>query len=276
MISKKILVPTDFSSTAEHALKHAIAIAEKSGDAITVLHIKNNHSKKLLEDAGKQLEELESYLTEICNEVADSSGVSCQYQVVEGSIMSDINRIANHVDIRLMVIGTHGARGLRQNLFGSDMLKIAAKAPVPVLIIPDNCDVKKRYNKIVFPFGSHDNFRNKIDATAYLASLFDAEVHIYSIDRESDPPTKKTLNNIDEAQKVFDAEGVRYIIVHDDPKEFSIGYARQTMKYAVRIQADFVAVMSIPSTESHHFSNSDKEQFINNNEGMGLLMTSDY
>ncbi len=271
-----ILVPTDFSPTANHALEHACAIAKKSGDKILVLHIKNSQSKKLLENAGKELNQLEDYLGEICSTTSTANSIECEFIVVEGTIMVDINRIASDISVRMMVIGTHGARGLRQNLFGSDMLKIASKCPVPVLIIPDNCDVKEKYNKIVFPYGSHDDFVNKINATSYLADLFGAEVHIYTIDKDTEPPSKRTLQNIEQAQKTFDTAGVRFIVVHDDPKEFSIGYARQTVKYASRIEADFIAVMSISSEESHHFSVSDKEQLINNNNGVGLLMTSDF
>lgn len=272
----KILVPTDFTPAADKALIQACAIAHKTGDSVQLLHIKNSHSKKLLENVGIAIEGLEAYLESQCERTQKETGVNCSSRTAEGDILTDINRIASDVEIRMMVIGTHGKVGLRQNVFGSFLLKIASKCPIPVLVVTDESDNVASYEKIVFPYGSHDSFQNKIDATAMLAAAFDSEVHIYSIDRTTDTPSKKVLDNIEKARRKFEAAGVKHIMVHDDEGAYSIGFARQTLKYAERVGAKVISVMSVPSDAHGFISNSDKELMIENEQGVKLLMTSNY
>jgi nucleotide-binding universal stress UspA family protein len=276
MSSFKILVPTDFTPTAEKAMLHALEIARKTGDSLELLHIKNNHSKKLLENVGVSLDGLESFMESLCERSQKETGVKCTSRIVEGDILTDINRIASDLDIRMMVIGTHGKVGLRQNVFGSDLLKIASKCPVPVLVVTDKSDKVASFEKIIFPFGSHEHFHNKIDATVHIASAFGSEVHIYSVDKANDAPSKKTLENIDKARRKFEETGVKHLMVHDRPESYSIGFARQTLKYADKSGVKIISVMSVPSATHGFISNSDKEILIENDLGINLLLTSDY
>lgn len=276
MSSFKILVPTDFTPTAEKAMLNACAIAQKTGDSVQLLHIKNSNSKKLLENVGVAMEGLEPYMESMCERIKKESGVACSFQIAEGDILTDINRIASDLDVRMMVIGTHGKVGLRQNVFGSDLLKIASKCPVPVLVVTDKSDNVASFEKVIFPFGSHEHFHNKIDATTHIASAFGSEVHIYSVDKANDAPSKKTLENIDKARRKFEEAGVKHMMVHDTPESFSIGFARQTLKYAEKTGVKVISVMSVPSDTHGFISNSDKEVLIENDLGINLLLTSDY
>ena len=276
MTAKYILVPTDFTKTADHALAHAANIAKKSGDRICLLHIHNSHSEKLLKDAGHGGVSLEEYMKSVASQVEKDWGVNCVVKIEEGSITTDINRVALDPEMKMMVIATHGTKGLWQNLFGSDMLKIASKAPIPVLIVPDGFEPRPTYERIVFPFGSHDKYQNKVDAVGFLAGLFGCEVEIYSADKAGTQLSKKTIENVEEAESKFDEKGVKYKVVHEESEGFSIGYAKQTLKHAESVKADIVAVMSVASTEHEHISDSDKERLINNQSGIGILMTSDF
>lgn len=275
MESRNILVPTDFTKAAEKAIEHAVAIASNSGDGITLLHIVNSHTEQLLEAAGKEPDELNSMLEETCQQVSQQVEAGCSYRTEEGNILEDINKVALDKDFRLMVIGTHGTRGLRQNLFGADMLKIARKAPVPIIIVPEE-NAHLNYETIVFPFGGHPGFRNKIKATADIAQLFGSEVHIYSVDRPYSEISEQIKTNIESAKATFKERNIRFKEVHEGPEVYSAGFAKQTINYANKVNAGLIAVMSVATEEFSYISESDKEGLVNNDHGIAILMTSDF
>ena len=272
---KLILVPTDFTKAGDNALEHALAIAERSNDEVMLLHVQSSQSSKLLKDIGKLPEELESHLTELCEAANDRTGIKCRFKVVKGDIFEEINDEASDPNYRLMVIGTHGTRGVRQNLFGADILKIVRESPLPVIVVPKENEIKNGYGVIVFPYGGHHTFRNKINATAFIAELFGSEVHIYSIDRPIEEVSHETKLNIANARKIFTEKNVPFKEIHEKPELYSAGFAKQTINYAEKVNSGLISVMSVASREYNYISDSDKEYLINNAQNIALLMTSD-
>lgn len=272
----KILVATDFSTAAVNALEHACLIAKKAGFEITVLHVKNSHTKDLLSKVGKEPDELEIYMQELCDDASQKSGVACTPLIKEGSIFNDINAVTVDPDYKLLLIGTHGSKGLRQALFGADLLKIAKKSPVPVLATPDNAKVQHEYEKIVFPYGGHREFDNKIKAAGFIAKHFDAEIQLYTIERDNVELSKVTRQNIQKAQEHFDQNDIKHVSVHENMNDFSIGFANQTLEYTKRVGAQIISVMSTSSDEYSFISTVDKENLINNQDGISILLTGDY
>lgn len=271
----KILVATDFTPAAKNALDFACMLAQKSEDVITLFHVENSYTKSLLQDAGKKESDLDSYLGELSQFASEEFDVVCEYKTRKGSIFSDITDLAGNGDYKLIVMGTHGTKGIRQSIFGADILKIARKAPVPVIALPDKSNLNDFFDKIVFPYGGHRDFQNKTKAAAMIAELFNSEIHIYSVDREGMTISKETRENISKAQEYFDSRGVKYSNVHEKMEDFSIGFAHQTMQYALKIGAKIIAVMATSSREFSFISDVDKEALINNQEGLAILLTSD-
>lgn len=276
MNQSPILVATDFTEAARNALHHACMIAAKSGDEISLLHIKAGNTKKLLEQQGSSLEQLEGFMDQICQEARSQYGVKVIPQVKEGSILSNITQAAAAQSYRLMVMGTHGTKGLRQNLFGADVLKIVKRVALPVLVIPEENKPRDGYQTVVFPYGGHEAFGNKINATAMIAKLFDAEVHVYAIERPKENISKVTIQNVESAKEVFDGQGIRYKEVREPSELYAPGFAQQTVAYAAKVGADLIAVMGVPSVEYAYISTIDKDFLVNNEQGIAILITADY
>ena len=271
---KLILVPTDFTKAGDNAFQHALAIAKRSNDGVMLLHIQSNQTEKLLKAIDRLPHELETHLSELCKTATDQTGVKCEYTIVKGDIFEEINDEASNPNYRLMVIGTHGTRGVRQNLFGADILKIVRESPLPVIVVPKEAEIRNGYEVIVFPYGGHHTYRNKINATAFIAELFGSEVHIYSVDRPQEENSKQTEINIKNACKTFTEKGIPFKEVHEEQELFSPGFAKQTVNYAKKVNSNLISVMSVPSKEYNYISDSDKEYLINNSENITLLMTS--
>ncbi len=273
----RVLVATDFSPAADNALKKASQIARAAQWGVSLLHIKASNSAKLLEKRGKTLADLDGFLKELAENASREWGIDCQAVCRNGSIFSEINAEASKPIYNLLLMGTHGTKGLRQSLFGADILKIARDATLPLLATPDNAIIQVGgIKKILFPYGGHEHFENKVKASAMLAKMCGAEIGIYSIQRFSNSVSSTTLENVRNAAAYFAEMGIPVQHIQDDMQEFSIGFAHRTLEYAKENSYDVISVMSTPSDEYSFLSNVDKENLINNTFGISILMTSDY
>lgn len=138
---KHILVPTDFGESAERALDYAIALAMKSDSKLTIVHASflspssyTAHSEGIywptddLMKAGK--EALEETLANAKKrypraEAVNTSAEPCQ----------SILETAKECGADLIIMGTHGRRGISRLLLGSVAEKIVRLSPIPVMTI---------------------------------------------------------------------------------------------------------------------------------------------
>src|SRR5690606_28322546 len=138
---KKILVPTDFSKSSENALEVAAAIAKHHDAEIILLHMmgladgmatksdKQEVFKALyfMRYAEQQFQKLmeKEYL----------QGVQITDTVHNYVNFSEINTVSREVGAHLIVMGSHGATGLKEVFVGSNTEKVVRTSDVPVLVI---------------------------------------------------------------------------------------------------------------------------------------------
>ncbi|HET7323163.1 MAG TPA: universal stress protein [Halococcus sp.] len=141
----RILLPTDGSDCAKEAMRHAIDIARRYDAALYVIHVVNTGVAASGMDifsaynAGQLFDELEDAGREIVDaavEEAQSEGIeSVEGAVLDGAPDAEILKYIDDHDIDLVVMGTHGRRGLSRALLGSVTEKVVRLAPVPVFTI---------------------------------------------------------------------------------------------------------------------------------------------
>ncbi len=138
---KHILVPTDFSESAGLALDTAITLAEKFDSKITVLHATwlppgayAAYAEGLFwptEDMVKGAEKaLAATMVKVKSRYPQSEGV-----IVNGESWPTILEVAKERSADLIVMGTHGRRGVARVLLGSVAERIVRLSPIPVLTI---------------------------------------------------------------------------------------------------------------------------------------------
>lgn len=143
---KRILVPVDGSDTSTRALVAALQMARESGGSVRIVHVIEELAQviaydpygaypgdlsKIMHDSGQTL------LAEAMS-VARSAGVSAEQQLVEarGQRLAEVViDEASRYKADLIVVGTHGRRGLGRVLLGSGAEQIIRQAPIPVLVI---------------------------------------------------------------------------------------------------------------------------------------------
>ena len=143
---KKILVPVDGSEPANLGLNEAIQLAKDQGGTIRLVHIVNElillSPDAYSANVGSILEMLrhdgETVLGK-AEAAVRSTGVEVEAVLIEtmegGQAGTHIVQQASEWPADLIVCGTHGRRGVRRIVLGSDAEYILRNAPVPVLLV---------------------------------------------------------------------------------------------------------------------------------------------
>jgi universal stress protein A len=139
MLPDNILVPIDFSDCAEHALDYACALAGKIGAKVHVVNAIGSLLPELSVALSDQMLQSMRHnnLAALDTLVAARRPLASfgQTLVYDGDARDAILRAAEAVHAQLIVIGTHGRRGLSRMLLGSVAEDILRRAPCPVLAV---------------------------------------------------------------------------------------------------------------------------------------------
>lgn len=142
---KKILVAVDGSATSLRGLDEALRVAKTTGGRLMLVHVVNELIVGELPAAGYDLimVSLRESATKVLEEAAARvrrSDVPCEQKLIEtlgGRAADEIVREARQWPADLIVLGTHGRRGLKRLAMGSDAELVLRLAPVPVLMVRD-------------------------------------------------------------------------------------------------------------------------------------------
>jgi len=139
---RRILVPTDFTETSEHALDWAITLAERLGASITVMHSYEIPIAGFPDASIVATPDLAARISEASQEALDKAvdghrarGIPLEALLREGVAWEEINAVADEIDADLVVIGTHGRRGLARALLGSVAEHVVRTGRRPIVTI---------------------------------------------------------------------------------------------------------------------------------------------
>lgn len=138
---KTILVPTDFSDSAQGALDYARVFALRFEADLLLLHVVETLAVGYASDLfpvpmAEVFQEMSGYAqAEVrkLGEAVRAQGLAVRELVVQGKPSAEIVRVAEEEHVDLIVLGTHGKGVLDHALFGSTTERVVRKAPCPVL-----------------------------------------------------------------------------------------------------------------------------------------------
>ena len=145
MSYKRILVPIDGSATSKAGLNEAVKLARTPGARLRLLHVVDESPILSLPEAGYSIdtiiEDLKSAGKALLVNAAKSMAAQrtkCETAMVESMGMRVADQItadAKRWRADLIVIGTHGRRGMQRMLMGSDAELVVRNTSVPVLLV---------------------------------------------------------------------------------------------------------------------------------------------
>ena len=135
---KHVIVPIDFSDCSFDALEYGIQIAKEFGAALTLLHVLEPIPYEIdltfnLE-AHRNKRDVTVQLTSVLNTIR-SHGIPAQQAIRGGAPADAILQFLRTSDGDLIVMGTHGRRGISHIMRGSVAEALLRQAPCPVLAV---------------------------------------------------------------------------------------------------------------------------------------------
>jgi nucleotide-binding universal stress UspA family protein len=236
---------------AGHALAHAVKISHMVGNDVCLLHIVDTGISPKAE-AEKTAE-----LKKVTEENSKKYNASITYHISKGSIFSAIAEFANDKEASLVVMGTHGMKGM-QKLTGSWALKVIVKSKVPFIVIQDPPADQEKYHNIVFPVDFRGENKEKIRMAIFMGKYFDSKVHMVVSVSTDKNIIKKTNINLNFAIKYLIQNNIEYEI-HDMPKG---NLAEQTIEFAQKISADLILIVTTKNITFADYVIGASEQYI--------------
>jgi nucleotide-binding universal stress UspA family protein len=150
---RKILVPVDGSETSTRGLNEAIKIAKVQGSQLHLVHIVNEFILDITYSAGVFPQNLIESLVKTGRSVLDAGEAAARKQgvTVDSVLLESIGGVAADLILAqakiwqpdLIVMGTHGRRGLARLALGSDAENVVRAATVPVMLVRGSSQGKK-------------------------------------------------------------------------------------------------------------------------------------
>jgi nucleotide-binding universal stress UspA family protein len=185
---KKILVPTNFSETANNALNYATALASLVDASIYLFHtyhvpvtsvdipvdLMGEEFQLITKEKQKQIQEAITFYKE------KHPFIDIKPILEEGFMSDTIKKVIEEELIDLIVMGTEGAEGYAEVLLGTNAAALIGKIKIPLIIIPDSYQYKP-IQKIVYATDFLQSDIPNINKAAEFAKLFQAELQVIHV-----------------------------------------------------------------------------------------------
>ena len=197
---QKILFPTDFSKCAEQALAHAVFLAEKYGAEIHLLHVitifedQPSVVSNEIAETKEMVRKLEDIAEKQLNKLLDShssNDIKIITEIKRGlSAAPAILEYVSDKQIDLIVMGTHGRRGLGHLLLGSAAEEVVRLAPCPVFTIRELKEPKPvmQVNNILVPIDFSNHSEKALTYASEIAQSYNAQLQVLHIIEETMHP----------------------------------------------------------------------------------------
>jgi nucleotide-binding universal stress UspA family protein len=203
---KNLLVPVDFSANSSNALRYAIQFAQYTGSKIIVFHsnyipsvFPSSDLKAIHEQSeGRRLMMLEYTVDKVCKKFKLVKPVNITYLIKrETNVVKNILAAADEAKAGLIIMGTHGASGIKKAVMGSNTSAIIEKSDIPVLAIP----TRHRFKKIqtVVYASDLENLSAEVKQLAPIAKSFESDIEILYLDywkKGIDARKTKKINDV--------------------------------------------------------------------------------
>ncbi|MDG1333552.1 MAG: universal stress protein [Crocinitomicaceae bacterium] len=222
------MVPYDFTPASQKALEYALHIGKNVDTEIKLLHLAKDKPKGLA-------------MRNKLEEVAKSTKVPARVQITTlvkvGNIFTDIGKIAKQEHAQLIIMGTHGKRGM-QRLFGSFAMKIIISADCPFLIVQKNTELNEIKN-VAVPIDLTKESLQITKIAGEMARIFNADLHVLAEKQTDEILHTRLKNRLGIVTQQYEDLGVK-------PKiglvKKSGSYRKKIMNYSKKNKIDMIAL----------------------------------
>jgi nucleotide-binding universal stress UspA family protein len=190
---ERILFPTDFSDCAERAFSHAAHMADLLGAELHVLHVIEDPARPVEHRAEPPPEQMAVKMDQHLEDVRQALDLSIEFveaQVTNPSAADGILTYAERQHIDLVVMGTHGRRGMRRLLLGSVAEEVVRVATCPVCTVGVKTQPTERpaFERILVPVDFSDYSAQALRMAREFAARTRGRLHVLHVLEEAQIP----------------------------------------------------------------------------------------
>ncbi len=194
---KNILVAVDFSLCAEKAINFAVQSAKYIPVKITLYHAFDLQGDIYTDYMGVTKEYNQSLYNDIVHKlnvikesIAKSDNTNVNILISKNSFQKAIKEIVKENNIYLIIMGTLGASGIKNILFGSNASFVIGNSNVPVMAIPYEYEWKKP-ERFLFATNHFEDNTFTLDFLFEMANLFMSKIDaiIFTNERKDNAAT---------------------------------------------------------------------------------------
>jgi nucleotide-binding universal stress UspA family protein len=144
---KNILVPTDFSSAADIALRYALALTKRFDAKLYILNsyeVPHSGATMMVSINDLLQEESEKGLERLKNRIAeDYPGIAIETISMQGGLEVSVQKSIDEFNLDLVIMGTTGASGIEGKLFGSNTASLIRNITAPLIVLPHDAEINE-------------------------------------------------------------------------------------------------------------------------------------
>ncbi len=202
---KNILVLTDFSDNALHALRYAAMLAKTyHAQTLTLFHSFDRF--EVSDENGTEEDQEKEYKAKITQQLTDLhdqelqglDGVNMQVLAEEGFLLEKINSFCEASDITLIVVGATGKSGWERHFVGSVTTQLLDAVHYPLLIIPHSA-IAEPISRVVFASDLKGPLETTQQQLSPLLEALNAQILVLNVDskeREFGPETTFEMRDL--------------------------------------------------------------------------------
>ena len=180
----QILVPTDFSDNAQHAVDYAVDLAKRCSAKLHLLHTPVVPTYLLMdlsyspgpEAVTRILNDSQEALDAQAKAIADA-GVELFTAIREGTVHEVIRDYAKEHDVDLVVVGTHGRTGVSKLMYGSVTERVIKTVHTPILVVPPGGH-EKPPTSIVISYDFSGPSKRAAEVARAIHGVFGGSLHL--------------------------------------------------------------------------------------------------
>jgi nucleotide-binding universal stress UspA family protein len=260
--TKTIVVCWDFTPKSQFALDHGIRIAKVLCKDIVIVHVAHRGTTE------DQKEKLLNQIEGVAHRVGLENNLRVRCQLLEGNIFRAISSYATESGAELVLMGTHGIRGM-QRITGSWALKVIVGSSVPFVVVQKEPAASGKFSNIVFPIDFRAESKEKLLWAIYMGKYFNSKVNIFLYPVKDKLLKKKEDINLNFAVRFLIQNNIEYEIFTAKKQR---KFAEQTMDFAKSVNADLIMVVTTKYiTFADYMFGASEQRIIANSAGIPVM-----
>lgn len=141
---QKLIALVDFSTVSDVAIAHAGAIRKMTDSDLSLLHITSSENEGRIDQIEKELMEVAKPLTD--------EDIPFHVHVRVGDFFEVIQETLKELSADVVIVGTHGIRGRKRNLYSDNIVRLIKQLAWPTLVVQGHIEsTPGLYKNVIIP-----------------------------------------------------------------------------------------------------------------------------